>query len=137
MDFSPELYQHSAGLALYYDNMNYVWLRKTWSEEQGCPVLSVQEVDRGVKNDHRDCETPAPEGPVWLRLTIEEKRFAFSWSSNGENWTAIGPDFATWHLSDEHSGYGEFTGTMCGLGCVDAMLRRQTAEFDFLDYEEL
>ena len=50
---------------------------------------------------------------------------------------AIGPDFATWHLSDEHSGYGEFTGTMFGLGCVDAMLRRQTADFDYLKIEAL
>ena len=136
MDFTPERYQHSAGLALYYDSMNYVWLRKTWSEEQNWPVLSVQEVDRGVKGDHRACEIPAPEGPVWLRLKIEGKRFAFTWSPDGENWTAIGPDFATWHLSDEHSAYGEFTGTMFGLGCVDAMLRRQTADFDFLEYEE-
>ena len=137
MDFTPELYQHSAGLVLYYDSMNYVWLRKTWSEEQNCAVLSVQEVDRGVKNDHRDCEIPAPEGAVRLRLRIEGKRFAFSWSLDGERWTAIGPDFPTWHLSDEHSGYGEFTGTMYGLGCVDAMLRRRTADFDFLNVEDL
>ena len=137
MDFTPELYQHSAGLVLYYDSMNYVWLRKTWSEEQNCAVLSVQEVDRGVKNDHRDCEIPAPEGAVRLRLRIEGKRFAFSWSLGGERWTAIGPDFPTWHLSDEHSGYGEFTGTMYGLGCVDAMLRRRTADFDFLNVEDL
>ena len=137
MDFSPELYQHSAGLALYYDNMNYVWLRKTWSEEQSCSVLSVQEVDQGVKCDHRDCEIPAPKGPVWLRLQIEGKRFAFSWSPNGKDWVAIGPDFPAWHLSDEHSGYGEFTGTMFGLACTDAMLHCQTADFDFLNYETL
>lgn len=85
----------------------------------------------------RACETPAPEGPVWLRLRIEGRRFGFSWSADGEAWTAIGPDFATWRLSDEHSGYGEFTGTMVGLACVDAMLRSQCADFDFLDCEEL
>ena len=90
-----------------------------------------------MKNDRRGCETPAPEGAVWLRLRIEEKRFAFSWSSDGKSWTAIGPDFATWHLSDEHSGYGEFTGTMFGLACVDAMFRRHTADFDCLSFEEL
>ena len=137
MEFDPELYQHSAGLVLYYDNMNYVWLRKTWSEELDCPVLSVQEVDRGRKNDHRDCEIPAPAGPIWLRLQIEEKCFACSWSADGKNWNRIGPDFPTWHLSDEHSGYGEFTGTMFGLACVDAMLHRQSADFDFLYCEEL
>ena len=40
-------------------------------------------------------------------------------------------------LDDEHSRYGEFTGTRFGLSCEDAMLRRQTADFDFLNYEVL
>ena len=32
MEFQPEVYQHSAGLILYYDNMNYVNLRKYYSQ---------------------------------------------------------------------------------------------------------
>ena len=28
MEFEPEVYQHSAGLTVYYDNMNNVFLRK-------------------------------------------------------------------------------------------------------------
>lgn len=28
MDFAPEVFQHSAGLILYYDNMNFILLRK-------------------------------------------------------------------------------------------------------------
>ena len=133
MTFEPELYQHSAGLVLYYDNMNYVWIRKTWSEEQGCPVLSVPEVDRGVKYDHRDCEIPAPDGPVQLQLSIADKEFRFAWSADGNTWENIGPVFPTWHLSDEHSGYGEFTGTMFGVACVDSMFRKKTADFDWLN----
>ena len=133
MTFEPELYQHSVGLVLYYDNMNYVWIRKTWSEEQGCPVMSVQEVDRGVKYDHRDCEIPAPDDPVLLRLSIADKEFRFAWSADGNAWENIGPVFPTWHLSDEHSGYGEFTGTMFGVACVDSMFRKKTADFDWLN----
>lgn len=53
-DFAPEVYQHNAGLVFYYDNMNYVWLRKYWSETLNAPALSVMEVDRGVK--HVRCE---------------------------------------------------------------------------------
>ncbi len=133
MDFAPALYQHSAGLVFYYDDMNYVWLRKTWSEERSCAVMSVQQVERGVKNDHRACETPAPAGDVWLRLSIDGRRFGFAWSPDGEVWTPIGPDFDTWRLSDEHSGYGEFTGAVYGVACVDGMLRRRCADFDFLN----
>ncbi len=32
MEFVPEVHQHSAGLILYYDNMNYINLRKYYSE---------------------------------------------------------------------------------------------------------
>lgn len=39
MEFSPEIYQHSAGLTLYYDNMNYLFLHKTWDEASGAAQL--------------------------------------------------------------------------------------------------
>ena len=35
MEFHPVVYQHSAGLILYYDNMNYINLRKYYSENAG------------------------------------------------------------------------------------------------------
>lgn len=35
MEFTPEVLQHSAGLILYYDNMNYINLRKYYSETPG------------------------------------------------------------------------------------------------------
>ena len=134
MAFRPEVYQHGAGLTLYYDNMNYIWLRKTWSEEMDMPVLSVMEVERGVKRDH--APVPAPEGDVWLRLTIDGRVTRFSWSADSAAWHEIGPEFATWHLSDEYSRFGEFTGTMFGVACVDAMRHSVCADFDYLDYRE-
>lgn len=70
MDFAPEVYQHSAGLVFYYDSMNYVWLRKTWSDRLGGPALAVMEVDRGQKNDHDECSIPAPEGEILILWSI-------------------------------------------------------------------
>jgi xylan 1,4-beta-xylosidase len=134
MEFHPERYQHSAGLVLYYDNMNYVWLRETFSESWNQPVLCVQEVDRGVKTDHMKDEIPVSCGKLWLRVNIEGKEFHFCYSADGECWKKIGPTFLTWHLSDEHSGYGEFTGTMYGLACIDGLFHRQYADFDYLEY---
>ena len=134
MNFDPEVYQHSAGLVFFYDGMNYVWLRKTFSDQTGGAVLSVMEVDRGQKCDHDESSVSAPEGDVFLRLTIDGRKFGFSWSSDGESWEKIGPEFPTWHLSDEHSGYGEFTGAFTGIACTDAMLHRKCADFDFAEY---
>lgn len=39
MEFQPEVHQHSAGLILYYDNMNYINLRKYYSETLGGSAL--------------------------------------------------------------------------------------------------
>ena len=136
MDFAPEVYQHSAGLVFYYDSMNYVWLRKTWSDRLGGPALAVMEVDRGQKNDHDECSIPAPEGEILLRLKICGRQFRFLWSADGETWDPIGPAWETWHLSDEHSGYGEFTGAFTGIACTDAMLHEKCADFDFVEYKQ-
>ena len=41
MEFTPEVHQHSAGLILYYDNMNYINLRKYYSETLGQSAISI------------------------------------------------------------------------------------------------
>ena len=47
LDFRPEIHQHSAGLILYYDNMNYAYLRKYWSDTLGGPAISVVRLNNG------------------------------------------------------------------------------------------
>lgn len=134
MDFSPEIYQHSAGLTLYYDSMNYIWLRKYWSGTLNAPALSVMGVERGTKTDYE--RIPAPNGSVWFRILLEGRTFHCLWSENGDEWQRIGPEFQTWRLSDEYSGYGEFTGTMFGIACTDSMFHSHCADFDFLIYHQ-
>lgn len=136
MEFSPEVYQHSAGLMLYYDNMNYAYLRKYWSDTLSAPALSVQRVNNGVKTDCEDSRCPAPQGPVWLKLDIRGRESRFLWSADGENWQAIGPVFDTGEFSDEYSQYGEFTGCFAGLYCGDRMLHQKSADFDFFIYRD-
>ena len=114
--------------------MNYVWLRKYWSETLGAPALSVVEVSRGIRNNHNEFRAPAPSGDVWLRLVITERAFRMQWSSDGNSWTDIGCEFDTWHLSDEYSAWGEFTGSMVGIACTDAMYHSKYADFDFFQY---
>lgn len=50
MEFVPEIHQHSAGLILYYDNMNYVNLRKYYSETLGQSALSIIQLENGEKD---------------------------------------------------------------------------------------
>ncbi len=50
MEFHPVVYQHSAGLILYYDNMNYINLRKYYSETLGQGALSIDSSGKWGEN---------------------------------------------------------------------------------------
>lgn len=134
MEFEPEVYQHSAGLIIYYDNMNYVNLRKYYSETLGGPALSVVQLENGRKTEYNDWRVPAPEGAVWMRLYVEGRKTWFEWSADGKDYRKTGPEFDTTKFSDEYCKYGEFTGTMVGLTCADRMKHEKYADFDFFEY---
>jgi xylan 1,4-beta-xylosidase len=137
LDFSPELYQHSAGLILYYDNMNYAFLRKYYSETLGSPAISVMRVNNGEKTEYTDARRAVADGPLWLRLHVKGRESRFSWSADGEQWEEIGPAFDTSEFSDEYSQYGEFTGCFVGLTCADRVQHKKYADFDFFSYRDL
>lgn len=135
MEFYPEVPQHSAGLILYYDNMNYLNLRKYRSETLGQDALLVIRMENGVRTEYLDERTPVGGGFVWLRLYVEGRRCWFEWSADGEDYRKIGPDFDTSKFSDEYCKYGEFTGTMVGITCADRVRHRHYADFDFFEYQ--
>ena len=135
MDFHPAVHQHSAGLLLYYDNMNYLNLRKYRSESLESDALSVTRMENGVRTVYEDERVAVDtEHPVWLRLTLEGRRCWFTWSLDGADWRRIGPDFDLTKYSDEYCKYGEFTGTMVGLTCADRIRHEMYADFDFFEY---
>ncbi len=137
LEYQPEVYQHSAGLVIYYDNMNYVFLRKYYSETLGQSALALVRLENGEKTELLDTRIPLGTEPIWLRLNVEDRKTAFSYSLDGETYQTIGPVFDTSTFSDEYCKYGEFTGTMVGLACVDSLLHRKTADFDFFEYRDL
>lgn len=134
MEFEPEVYQHSAGLILYYDNMNYINLRKYYSETLGEPALSVMRLENGEKTEYTDTRVAPGDGPVWMRLYVQGRETWFEWSRDGEEYQKIGPVFDTSKFSDEYCKYGEFTGTMAGLTCADRLKHEKYADFDFFEY---
>lgn len=135
MEFKPEVHQHSAGLIMYYDNMNYIYLRKYYSETLGQSALSVIHLENGEKTEFLNTRIPVEECPVYLRLKVEGRHSYFEWSYDGENYKKIGKMFDTTKFSDEYCKYGEFTGTFVGLTCADRVLHKHYADFDFFNYE--
>lgn len=134
MDFHPEVHQHSAGLILYYDNMNYIYLRKYFSDTLGQSAISVIQLENGEKTEFLNTRTPVGEEELYFRLRIQGRRAWFEWKTEDTAYRQIGMVFDTTKLSDEYSQFGEFTGTMAGITCADRVFHRQYADFDFLDY---
>lgn len=133
MDYTPNVPQHAAGLALYYDNMDYFALEKYYSESLGGEALLVTVMENGQRSQYG--RTAVEHGrPLYLRLQIQEQQSWFAWSYDGENYEKIGPEYNTGKLSDEYCSYGEFTGTMVGIFSVDRLFRRNYADFDFFEY---
>jgi xylan 1,4-beta-xylosidase len=135
MDFTPDVYQHSAGLMIYYDNMNYINFRKYRSDTLNSSALSLVQLENGERTVYQDTRIPVKDVPIFMRMRIDGRRISFSWSYDGENYEPIGKIFDTTRFSDEYCQYGEFTGTMVGLTCADRLLHQKYADFDFFDYE--
>lgn len=134
MEFTPEVFQHSAGLIMYYDNMNYVNLRKYYSESMKQSALVVIQLENGERTEHSNARVLVEECPIYLRLYVEERESWFEWSYDGINYQKIGSIFDTSKFSDEYCKYGEFTGTMVGLTCADRYRHQHYADFDFFEY---
>ncbi len=134
MRFVPEVFQHSAGLVMYYDNMNYAVLRKYYSETLGGAALLLQHMENGERHQWLEDRTAVEaEKDIYLRLKIDDRKLNFEWSYDGDSWNKIGPVLDTSKFSDEYCRYGEFTGAMVGITCEDRIFRRKEAEFDFFE----
>lgn len=134
LEFHPTVFQHSAGLAAYYDNMNYLFLRKYYSEYLHKQALIVTQLENGQVTEFLEDRIPLREGPVYLRLCVKGRALRFSWSYDGKSFEEIGPCFDTSRLSDEYCKYGEFTGAFVGMAVTDRLFHKQYADFDFFDY---
>ena len=135
MEFVPEVHQHSAGLILYYDNMNYINLRKYYSETLGQSAISIIKLENGEKTEFVNTRIPVDDVPIYFRLVINGRHSQFYWSYDGENYEKIGIPFDTTKFSDEYCKYGEFTGTMVGITCADRVKHQHYADFDFFEYK--
>ncbi len=144
MEFEPSVWQQSAGMVAYYDNMNWIFLRVYLSERLGSRVLDLMRVENGERRELPETAASLPNGAnIFLRCTVKDRstRFWYSLSDPGPDvdafeWTSIGPDWDTSLLSDEYCKYGEFTGTFVGVCCVDSNRRDGYADFDWVEYRD-
>jgi xylan 1,4-beta-xylosidase len=129
----PNTFKQMAGLAAYYDDHGYYYLRITASEK-GNRTVGLMTCDNGRVGDWTGCETVLPdEGEVYLRFVLEAEWIRFFWSMDGERWQQVGPRLNATYLSDDAANNLRFTGLFAALCCQDLENRTTAADFAFLE----
>lgn len=135
MEYRPEHDQQMAGLILYYDTKDYVYLRVTHHEELGTCIGIIQSIN-GVYHEILDRDIRLDEGTYRLKVRIQREKARFMYAVQDGEWNEIGPELDVSHLSDEYADYIRFTGNFIGLCVQDLSGERKPADFDYFRYEE-
>jgi xylan 1,4-beta-xylosidase len=134
LEFHPTDAQQMAGLAMFYDNKHWVYLRVSKDENLG-KTLSILVLDAGNYAEPLEQEISIEHlETVHLRVVIERQTFYFAYSSNGVTWTRVGTDFETYKLSDDYCNGLSFTGAFIALCVQDLTGTKLHADFDYFEY---
>ncbi|GAM16265.1 glycoside hydrolase family 43 protein [Mesobacillus selenatarsenatis] len=137
IEFEPENFQQMAGLILYYDTEDYVYLRVTQEEEKGKCLGIIQskygKYDELLSEDNKLQD----KGACKLKAEIKENWVQFYYSEKQGEWKKVGNPIDFSHLSDEGQEVLRFTGTFVGLAAQDLSGQKKFADFDYFDYREI
>lgn len=140
IDFNPKTFQQMAGLACYYNTMNWTSLHVTWHEKKGRIIDLMRAENASFDQPITGYEIMIPEdlASVYLRVKVSNEVYIYSYSFDGEVWDEIPIKLDTYKLSDDFiAGGGFFTGAFVGMHCQDTSGARLYADFDYFRYEEL
>lgn len=133
IQFEPGVFKQMAGLILWYDNDNYIYLHLTFDEQLGKVVTLLTA-------ENKQYAYPAgflPIGqrqPIRLRMRLQCDDVFCAYAVGDGEWQTIGGAVDVTTLSDEACVEGWFTGTMTGLCCQDLTGACQWADFDYFTY---
>ncbi len=139
LDFAPKSFQQTAGLILFYDTENWMYLFVGYDEEKQSRILQIETADLNTFEMACDSVDLPYDAPVTLVVEVRENRAQFFYS-NGGGLLPIGPVLPADHLSDDYiesCGRLAFSGAMVGLCCQDMDDHSAYADFDYFDYREL
>lgn len=135
MDYSPESFQHMAGLIAYYDTSNHYYLRISRDEELGRELNIISTV-AGPSAEILEQGISLPEeGTVHLKVIFRKTVLQFAYSLDGESWQDVGPELPTRVLSDDFHEL-RFTGAFIGLCAQDLVQGCKAADFRSYKYVE-
>ncbi|TES56798.1 glycoside hydrolase family 43 protein [Halalkalibacterium halodurans] len=138
LEYQPESFQHMAGLVIYYDTEDHVYLHVTWHEEKGRCLQIIQ--TKGGNYDEL-LASPIPlanEKAIYLKGRIHRETMHLYFKQEGETeWQPVGPTIDVTHMSDDSAKQVRFTGTFVGMATQDLSGTKKPADFDYFRYKEL
>lgn len=137
LQFTPTLYHHLAGVTCYYASQDYYSLFKTWDQEKNSAVLRIYGFIGGALTQHGADIPVLKDDAVWLRVTTDNLKLTFAYSTDGERFLPAGEALDLAPLSDERCSCGTFTGTFVGMFAQDSYTREVWADFNWFDYKVL
>ncbi|MEU3457498.1 glycoside hydrolase family 43 protein [Micromonospora sp. NPDC006766] len=143
IEFDPVNHRHLAGLAAYYNTLNWHYLYLTRSDD-GRVVLELLSCDRGRRIVHPDLTVDVADAArIGLRAEFDGPVVRFCYDL-GAGWRELPVELDAMILSDEHAAMiidGEpaawgFTGAFLGLWVQDLGNDGVYADFDHATYLE-
>lgn len=128
--FNPSSYRHQAGLVLYYNTKNWVFLYLSFDELSKRRIINLQISHNGrISEPSTGLYGYLPnDGEVELLFSVVDG-CATAKYRYGEDWKNFGSKINVSYLSDEGvEGWG-FTGATMGITCVDTELKNHYAMF--------
>ncbi|WP_163538654.1 glycoside hydrolase family 43 protein [Gracilibacillus sp. YIM 98692] len=137
IQFEPEHFQQMAGLMIYYDTEDHVYLRVTHHEEIG-KCIGIIETKYGEYDELLEKDIALPdEYVVFLKAVIDRHILQFYYGTNAGDWHRIGEEIDIGHLSDDDADLIRFTGTFVGMSAQDLSGQRKHADFDYFRYKKI
>lgn len=137
MKFEPKHYRHLAGLLVYYNYDNVYQLRMT-REELGRKIELSTIINREINDSEAlYIKENSSNDVYYLRVEIRREKATFYFSIDEIEFIQIGEVQDMRYISDEHVVGNGFTGSMLGVNCVDLQGDGCSAEFIYLEYEEI
>ena len=129
--FQPATPGESAGMTIFYNNLNYYTLLLTM-EDSNTTSLTLTCCEKGISTVLKS--QPISQNPLFLKAEIRHQKIQFLYRSSSESWISLGEPVSGTMLNKENG--GGFTGTY--LGMYASSHRHSTTSYtDFQWFEYL
>lgn len=141
LEFHPVHYSQTAGLGLYYDSNNWLYLHLTYSEEKNGTILTILQAKQGKRIEYPDSIYELND-KAELKIAYHEGFADLQYRLAENNWHVLKKNMDVSYLSDEGVNgepgeIGGFTGLFNFVGAVDAFQHQSYADFSYYKVQDV